>query len=111
MKPLFWTDMPSKTTVTQKGVTTVSVRTTGHEINRLTVCLAAKADGSKPPQYVIIPHKKVDSNLQSIPNVIVACSDNGWMNEDLTDDWVDRVFGNMAFGGKRLLVWDTFAPL
>ena len=70
MKPLFWTDMPSKTTVTQKGVTTVSVRTTGH--------------------------------------VIVASSDNEWMNEDFTDDWADRVFGNMAFEEKRLLVWDSF---
>ena len=37
-------DMPSETTVTQKGVTTVPIRTTGHEKNRLTVCLAAKAD-------------------------------------------------------------------
>ena len=32
------------------------------------------------------------------------------MNEDLTADWVDRVFGNMAFGEKRPLVWDSFRP-
>ena len=41
-----WADMPGKTTVDQRGLTTVPIRSTGHEKQRMTVCLAIKADRS-----------------------------------------------------------------
>ena len=39
--------------------------------------------------------------------VMVALSKNGWMNEELTKDWVKRVWGSLNFG-RRLLVWDAY---
>ena len=40
-----WADMPGETTVTTKGVRSVPMFSTGHEKSRVTVCLAAFADG------------------------------------------------------------------
>ena len=34
-----WTDMPSKTTVDQRGLKTVPIKSTGHEKQRMTVCM------------------------------------------------------------------------
>ena len=102
-----WADMPGVTTISKTGTKMIPIRTTGHEKNRLTVCLAAKADGTKMPPYIVITRKKFPAELSNISGVVVACSDNGWMNDDLTIDWVNRVWGNFGFG-KRFLVWDSF---
>ena len=37
----------------------------------------------------------------------VASSVNGWMNEDLTHDWVQGVLGKFSFS-RRMLAWDSF---
>ena len=37
----------------------------------------------------------------------VASSMNGWMNEDLTRDWVQGVLGKFSFT-RRMLAWDSF---
>ena len=42
-----WLDMPGENTVDMVGVKSVPLRTTGHEKNRITVYLAAKASGRK----------------------------------------------------------------
>ena len=49
-----WADMPSATTVDSRGVHTVPIKTTGHEKNRLTVCLAVKADGTKMKPFTVL---------------------------------------------------------
>lgn len=103
-----WADAPSNTTICKTGVKTVPIRTTGHEKNRITVCLAAKADGTKLRPYIVIPGKKVCRELEQMEGVVVVASPNGWMNETLTLDWINRVWGNFVFGQKRLLVWDSF---
>ena len=41
--------------------------------------------------YVVIPAAKVKRELASIPGVVVAATQNGWMNEKLTSDWVEKV--------------------
>ena len=40
-----WLDMPSATTVNEAGASSVTIRSTGHEKDRVTVCLAPKANG------------------------------------------------------------------
>ena len=42
-----WSDMVSETTVDTTGKKTITLKTTGHEKSRVSVCLAAKADGTK----------------------------------------------------------------
>ena len=101
-----WADMPSATTVDSRGVHAVTIKTTGHEKNRLAVCLAVKADGTKMKPYMVIPAAKVKKELASIPGVVVAATRNGWMNENLTSDWVEKMWTNFSFA-KRMLVWDS----
>ena len=47
-------------------------------------------------------------DVASIPNVIVTMSKNVWMDEDLTSEWVDKIWEGAPLPGKRLLVWDLF---
>ena len=101
-----WADMPSTTTVDQRGVHTVPIRTNGHEKTQL-LCVAVKADGTKIIPYVVIPAKKVKKELEPVSGVIVAASPNGWINDNLTSDWIKRVWTNYFFS-KRMLVWDSF---
>ena len=102
-----WADMRSKTTVDQRGLKTVSIKSTGHEKQRMTVCLAIKTDGSKMKPFVVIPGKKVKGETVAIKGAIVKCSANSWMNDELTEDRVSHVRGSLAFN-KRFLVWDSF---
>ena len=90
-----WADMTSARTIDQRGVHPVPIRTTGHEKNELTVCLAVKADGTKMTPYVVVLAKKAKNELKSLSDVIVAATPNGWMNDDLTMDWV-RGFGPIS---------------
>ena len=46
-------DMTSETTVECKGAGTVGLKTTGHEKVTVSVCLAAKADGSKMKPMIV----------------------------------------------------------
>ena len=62
-----WADMPSKTTVDQRGLKTVPIKSTGHEKQRMIVCLDIKADGSKMKSFVVIPGKKVKWAMGLIP--------------------------------------------
>ena len=85
--------MPSEITVVQRGASTVPIRTTGHEKRRVTVFLAVKADGSKVKLFVVIHAKKVKAELAAIKGVVVRCSANGWMNDELTHEWVSQIWG------------------
>ena len=102
-----WADMPSKTTIDKRGLKIVPIKSTGHEKQHVTVCLAIKADGSKMKPFVVIPGKKVKSEIAAIKGVIVKCSANGWMNDELTENWTSHVWGSLAFN-ERFLVWDSF---
>lgn len=83
------------------------VRSTGHDKGRFTVVLAAMADGRKLKPYVVFKGVRPIAELNKVSGVVVAYSKNGWMNEKLTKDWVDRGWGKLCFG-RRLLVWDAY---
>ena len=82
--------------------------TTGHEKQRITVCLAAMTDGTKLPPFVVLKGKRMPKDVACIPNVIVRMSKNAWMDENLTSEWVDKIWKGVPLPGKRLLVWDLF---
>ena len=46
-------DMVSNTTVHKEGAKSVCLKTTGHEKYMISVCLAAKADGTKLEPFVV----------------------------------------------------------
>ena len=101
-----WVDMPSTTTIESVGAKTVPIKTTGHEKQRITVCLAVRGDGTKLPPFVVIPGAKVPKTI-NYKGVKVMCSKNGWMNDALTLQWVKEIYGSFSFN-KRMLVWDSF---
>ena len=105
-----WADMVSSTTVNKTGQKEVMLKTTGHEKVRVSVCLAAEADGSKLKPFIVFAGAKRESaalNKDFGSKCVVASSANGWMNEQLTIQWCKEVVGSFSFR-KRLLVWDTF---
>ena len=48
-----WNCMVSDTTVDKVGTKSVCLKTTGHEKVMVTVCLAAKADGTKLKPFIV----------------------------------------------------------
>ena len=48
-----WQDMLSSTTIETTGTKTIRLKTTGHEKTKVTVCLTAKADGSKLKPFIV----------------------------------------------------------
>ena len=104
-----WMDMPSETTVATTGSRSIPLKTTGHEKNHFTVILTAKADGTKQKPFVVFKGKgtRLIKTLQQIPGIVVRFSDNGWMNDTLTIDYLHSIIGTFSFN-KRLLVWDAY---
>ena len=102
-----WLDMPGDSTIARRGSRSVPVQTTGHEKSRFTVVLSAMADGRKLKPYIIFKGVRPIPELKQVQGVVVALSKNGWMNENLTKDWVNRVWGTLGFQ-RRLLVWDAY---
>ena len=105
-----WADMVANTTVDDVGTRSVSLKTTEHEKVRVSVCLSAKADGTKLKPMIVFGGAKRESkalNEEFKSRCVVASSKNAWMNEELTLVWAEKVLGKFSFG-RRLLSWDSF---
>ena len=92
-----WQDMLSNTTVDSIGHNTIAMKTTGHEKTKVSVCLTAKADGTKLKPFIVFPGAKRETkvlNEEFKAKCVVASSSNGWMNKELTLDWVRSVLGS-----------------
>ena len=82
-----WNDMVSSTTVDKTGSKDVPLKTTGHVKVRVSVCLAAKGDGTKLKLFVVFTRAKRESKAlheEYKHQYSVASTTNGWMNEKLT---------------------------
>ena len=102
--------MLSSTTVDNVGEKFIRLKTTGHEKSKVSVCLTAKADGTKLKPFIVFPGAKRETkqlNEEFKNKCFVASSIDGWMNEDLTLDWVQGVLGKFSFT-RRMLAWDSF---
>ena len=91
----------------QKSIT---LKTTGHEKARVSVCLAAKADGTKLKTTVVFKGAKREVaalNEEFKHRAVVATSVNGWMDTELTQTWINSVLGAFSFN-RRLLAWDSY---
>uniref|UniRef100_A0A3B3CJF2 HTH CENPB-type domain-containing protein n=1 Tax=Oryzias melastigma TaxID=30732 RepID=A0A3B3CJF2_ORYME len=103
-----WFDMPGPTTVKPAGTASVTIKTPGHEKSHFIVTLAAKADGTKLKPFIVFRDAKEEvEGLQDVQEAVVATSINGWMNQDLTKMWCQKVCGGFCFQ-KRLLIWDAY---
>lgn len=102
-----WADMPGDNSVASKGSKSVPVLTTGHEKNRVTVCLGALADGRKLEPLMVFKGKRMPTEIKDVRGVVIAMTSNGWMQASTTLSWIEKCWGKMAFS-KRMLIWDSF---
>ena len=49
--------------------------------------------------------KALQNNFKG--HCIITSSANGWMNTEITLDWMNKVVGSLAFR-QRVLAWDTY---
>lgn len=98
-------DMQGESTLQVTGTRTVLFRTTGHDKDKVTVMLAALGDGTKINLVVTI---KGVRPLKNIPNgIIVATSQNGWNNEEITQLLLEKCWGRLRNSLPRMLMWDS----
>ena len=70
------------------------MKTIGHEKCMVSVCLAAKADGTKLKPLAVFRGAKRESNPldeEFKSRYVFKSSGNAWMNEEVTTIWVKRV--------------------
>ena len=87
----------------------VSMKTTGHEKMNITVGLMVAFSGVKNKPFVVFKGKgkTVEAKeLAKIRDVFVTWSDNGWFNDDLTSELIEKNFG--FHFGNTLLIWDAY---
>ena len=75
-----WFDMPSNSTINQKGVKTVSIRMTNYERSSFTVILACMANGTKLPAICIFKLQKIPKEKFS-HGVHIRVNKKEWVNE------------------------------
>jgi len=86
-------DMPPNYTLEKKDVKEVLLKTNGCEKLRLTVMLAANADGRKLPPLLILKRKTLPKSEAFPKDVIVRAQEKGWMTEELMLEWLKIVWG------------------
>ena len=95
-----WADMVSDTTVDKTGARTITMKSTGHEKCRVSVCLTAKVDRSKLKPFIVFKNAKRETKALSEEfktRYVIVSSSNGWMNDDLTMEYTKKVLGTFCF--------------
>ena len=90
------------------GATSVPLLTTGHEKERITVCLSALASGEKLKPFIVFRGKRFPNELNNIQGAIIMLSPNGWMNETLTAEWIKQIWGPRQTNKRMLVINTTF---
>ena len=81
------------------------MKSTGDEKVRVSVCLAAKLDGTKLKPFIVFGAAKRESKSlhdEYKRQCSVASSSNPWMNEELILRWCDEVLGQFTLLKRRL---------
>ena len=107
-----WLDAVGNYTLAEKGSKDVPLKSTGHEKQRLTIMLTARADGRKLPVFILIPRKRPIKKLvdKYRGKAVINFEGTSWMNEELTRTYLNEVIKRNIFDTKRLLIWDDFKP-
>ena len=105
-----WDDMVLNTTVGRVRASSINLKTTGHEKVMVTVCLSARANGTKLKPFIVFraakrETKKLNENFRH--KCVVTTSSNAWMNDELTLNWVKSGLQAFSFN-RRLQAWDSY---
>ena len=105
-------DMAPRTTNNRKGARDIRIATTGGSKKGYTVALAACADGTKLPAFIVFKEAgarippRVLNQLYVPRNVKITASKNGWMTSDIMKEWIQRIWRDEVDGERRMLVLD-----
>ena len=101
-----WVDMPGEYTLELKGTRSVTMKTTGYEKSRITVMLAAMADGTKLPPMVLFkgvrPPKEIPLGIH------IKMTPKATSNTEVMQHWLHNVWRKRG-NTRRMLVWDSFS--
>lgn len=93
-----------------KGEKIVLVKIIGVEKLYMIVVLSCMVDGTKLKSMVVFK-RKIMLKEKFLVGVLVYVNEKGWMNEDLCNVWLEKVW-SIRFGvlinRKSLFVWDMF---
>ena len=101
-----WNDMIANTTVEKRGAHAVSLKTTGHEKAKITVCLTACASGDERKPFFVCEVERLNEQFRT--QCFVGTSASEWMTDELTEQYIQEVLGVFTFSKLRLLAWDSF---
>lgn len=107
-------DMPSNTTIAEKGSKTVRIDSTTNS-NHCTVFLSVALDGSKLKPLVVWkakPDGTVFSRLNQLDSRnAYCCQEKGWCNENVMAVWVDQCLKDYLkdISSPTLLMMDNFS--
>ena len=100
-----WIDMPGDYTMEFTGTKTIAMASTGQEKTRITVCLAALADGSKLQPYVLLKGVRPPKDIPI--GIKIEMTPGSWASEPVILKWLKNVY-HKNNSTRRMLVWDSF---
>ena len=100
-------DPVANSTIEKVGAKRVPLLSTGHLKSKVTVMLAAKADGRKLKPFIVLKGKRIPKELTDFRDGEIFMSESGWMTENATIEWVRKIWASFSFG-RRLISWDAF---
>ena len=86
-----WNDIVSNTTINKQGAKSICLKTTEHRQCMVSICLAAKEDGTKLKPFVLFREAKRESKSlgeEFESRYVVKNPGNAWMNKELVIIWV-----------------------
>jgi DDE superfamily endonuclease len=110
---VFYESSPT-TTINAKGENTISIRCTGSNSKRMTVCVSCAYDGTKLPLFLVFKGKagaRIEKNLQNElgDGVIACCQEKGWMDERTSKIWIEKIWKPYVTGkGSSFLLLDEY---
>lgn len=89
----------SDKSVDTTATNTATIKSTGYEKYCISLCFVPKADGTNLPPRIISKNAKREVNAMDIEfkNCIVPSAPNDWMNNNLTQVWVNKGLGSVSF--------------
>lgn len=95
-----------KTTVENRGASSIYISSTGYESARVTCVLAIRLDGTKVPPLIIAKGKR--NNIQKNSGIYVLETEKAWCTQAVIRQWIDLILPTILRGSQRgLLVWDS----
>ncbi|KAI2795511.1 hypothetical protein BLOT_016477, partial [Blomia tropicalis] len=87
-----WFEAIGNTTIDKVNSPEIGILTTGHEKMKCSLMLTGKADGSKLKPFVVFKRKRpMPEQEKKFPGLVIGYSNNGWFNEETTNQYIDKV--------------------